>query len=60
MAEYIVRDISCLKQLKEDMLPNVLFRISVGIRVDKIFARRDVSAWTGFIWLWIWTSVGLL
>jgi hypothetical protein len=60
MAEYIVRDISCLKQLKEDMLPNVLFRISVRIRVCKIFARRDVWAWTGFIWFRIGTGGGLL
>jgi hypothetical protein len=46
MAEYSVRDISCLKQLKEDILPKDKFRISVGIRVCKIFARRDVWAWT--------------
>jgi len=60
MAEYIVRDISYLKQLKEDVLPNVLFRISVRIRVCKIFGRRTVRAWTGLIWIRIGTGSGLL
>jgi hypothetical protein len=60
MAEYIVRDISYLKQLKEDMLPNLLFRIILRIRVCKIFARRNVWLWTGFIWLRIGTGGGLL
>jgi hypothetical protein len=60
MTEYSVRDISSLKQLKEDVLPNVLSRISVRIRVCKIFRRRDVWAWTGFIWLKIETGGGLL
>jgi len=60
MAEYSVRDISFLKQLKEDMLPKVLFRISIRIRVCKIFARTHVWAWTGFIWLRIGTDGGLL